>query len=200
MPSSPNSSTTDQRKKLGELVVVVLRARHLTNVKLSKQDPYCSLTINTEKRRTAAIKKGGQHPEWDEQLKFDIYEDMQDQLLRTSTSSKSSGDPDSLGKSSGAKKEGKKVFEKGAKTMRVACYADAPREPELIGEAVFDLAKALNTGEDDDWVTINRKDRYAGEIFIEFTYFIAVRSITSARLFIPLSSSSPSFRVFGSFR
>lgn len=74
---------------------------------------------------------------------------MQDQLLRTSTSSKSSGDPDSLGKSSGAKKEGKKVFEKGAKTMRVACYADAPREPELIGEAVFDLAKALNTGEDD---------------------------------------------------
>lgn len=73
---------------------------------------------------------------------------MQDQLLRTSTSSKGSEDPDSLGKSSG-KKEGKKVFEKGAKTMRVACYADAPREPELIGEAVFDLAKALNTGEDD---------------------------------------------------
>jgi len=73
---------------------------------------------------------------------------MQDQLLRTSTSSKGSEDPDSLGRSSG-KKEGKKVFEKGAKTMRVACYADAPREPELIGEAVFDLAKALNTGEDD---------------------------------------------------
>ena len=28
-----------------------------------------------------------------------------------------------------------------------------------------------------DWVTINRKDRYAGEIFIEFTYFIAVRPL-----------------------
>ena len=31
-----------------------------------------------------------------------------------------------------------------------------------------------------DWITINRKDRYAGEIFIEFTYFIAV-SIASSR-------------------
>lgn len=179
MSLSANSSVGDNRKKLGELVIVVLRAvrplstlpslpppisssplipsllpssalsptqRHLTNVKLSKQDPYCTLTINTDKQRTAAIKKGGQHPEWDEQLKFDIYEDMQDQLLRASTSSNE--DPDSLGRMSG-KKEGKKVYDKGAKTMRLACYADAPREPELIGEAVFDLAKALNSGEDD---------------------------------------------------
>ena len=118
--------------------------RHLTNIKMSKQDPYCSLTINGEKRRTAAIKKGGQHPEWDEQVKFDIYEDMHDQLSRTKE------DQDSLGKStSSTRRERRKVFDKGSHTMRVACYADAPREPELIGEAVFDLAKALNTGEDE---------------------------------------------------
>lgn len=101
------------------------------------------MTIDSEKRRTSAIKKGGQHPEWDEQVKFDIYEDLEDALARKEEDAKKD---DSTGRAQGRKK---KVVEKGRKTMRVACYADAPREPELIGEAVFDLAKALNSGEDE---------------------------------------------------
>ena len=118
---------------------------------MSKQDPYCSLMIGTDKRRTAAIKKGGQHPEWDEQVKFDIYEDMADQLART----KDEQTEDSLGASASSKREKRKMVEKGAKTMTVKCYADAPREPELIGEAVFDLAKALNSGEDEGQYSVH---------------------------------------------
>lgn len=33
--------------------------------------------------------------------------------------------------------------------MRLLCYADDPREPELIGEAVVDLSEVLKKGETD---------------------------------------------------
>lgn len=118
--------------------------RHLTNVKIAKQDPYCSLTIGSETLRTAVIKKGGQHPEWDEQVKFDIYEDAEDVKSTSLAGSESSG---SLGKSTGASR--RKSFAKGTKSVKLAVFADAPREPELVGEAVYDLSKALNTGEDE---------------------------------------------------
>lgn len=38
---------------------------------------------------------------------------------------------------------------KGGKTMRLLCYADDPREPELIGETAVDLAEVLSKGETD---------------------------------------------------
>lgn len=46
-------------------------------------------------------------------------------------------------------KKGSMPNVKGGKTMRVACYADDQREPDLIGEAVVDLTKALTHGEVD---------------------------------------------------
>jgi hypothetical protein len=128
---------------------VALLQRHLTNVKIAKQDPYCSLVVGTERNRTSVIKKGGQHPEWDEQVKFDIVEDASDLLARPKPDGLSASDSSgSLGRP-GAAAGKKKVFAKGTKTLKLAVYADAPREPELVGEAVFDLAKALNTGEDE---------------------------------------------------
>lgn len=173
----------DEPAKLGELVVVILRAvrsderfqahkllvsvaskphpsdafppaaswsqRHLTNVKIAKQDPYCSLVVGSERNRTSVIKKGGQHPEWDEQVKFDIIEDASDLLARPQPDGLSASDSSSSLGRSGAAIGKKKVFAKGTKTLKLAVYADAPREPELVGEAVFDLAKALNTGEDE---------------------------------------------------
>jgi len=33
--------------------------------------------------------------------------------------------------------------------MTLACYADDPREPELIGEATVDLTESLTKGETD---------------------------------------------------
>jgi neural Wiskott-Aldrich syndrome protein len=38
---------------------------------------------------------------------------------------------------------------KSGKTMKLACYADDPREPELIGETEVDLTEVLTKGETD---------------------------------------------------
>lgn len=38
---------------------------------------------------------------------------------------------------------------KGGKSMRLLCYADDPREPELIGETAVDLSEVLTKGETD---------------------------------------------------
>ena len=47
-------------------------------------------------------------------------------------------------------KDGKKAKSiKGGKTMKLACYADDPREPELIGETDVDLTEVLTKGETD---------------------------------------------------
>jgi neural Wiskott-Aldrich syndrome protein len=37
----------------------------------------------------------------------------------------------------------------GGKSMRMFCYADDPREPDLIGECVVDLTEVLTKGETD---------------------------------------------------
>lgn len=38
---------------------------------------------------------------------------------------------------------------KGGKIMKLACYADDSREPDLIGEADVDLTEVLTKGETD---------------------------------------------------
>lgn len=151
--------------------------RHLTNIKLGKQSPYCKVIIGKESRKTAVVQRGGQHPECsycfrfsvdsfafhlrlilplalsllshsgDHQLeKFEIFEDMEDVVARTASGAGS--DAVSADGSTPTKRK-RKVFDKGVRTLRIECYADHPREPELIGSEVFDLAKVLNTGEDE---------------------------------------------------
>lgn len=46
-----------------------------------------------------------------------------------------------------AAKSRKKGSGKGNKAMRIACYADDAKEPEIIGECVVDLTEVLKTGE-----------------------------------------------------
>lgn len=38
---------------------------------------------------------------------------------------------------------------KAKKTMRIACYADDPKEPEIIGEALVSIDDVLSKGEID---------------------------------------------------
>jgi hypothetical protein len=38
---------------------------------------------------------------------------------------------------------------KGGKVMKLSCFADDPREPDLIGEADVDLTEVLTKGETD---------------------------------------------------
>lgn len=80
--------------------------------------------------------------------------------------------------------------------MKLACYADDPREPELIGETEVDLTEVLTKGETDgqscslcfecstdvwyiDWFTLSNKDKFAGKVYIELTFWSNVRVLSS---------------------
>ncbi len=105
--------------------------------------------------------RGGQHPEWDEELRFTIMEDVDDVLTRsesqpdTSLSSSTShslkdGQPGVTTAAALASKSRKgPLIKKGVKSMRVACYADDAKEPELIGECVVTIEDVLKQGEVD---------------------------------------------------
>lgn len=97
------------------------------------------MTHNGEKRRTKAIKRGGQHPEWDEELRFTLHED-QSSLTTTVDGTPPKPPPKDI-------RGPKKV--KGGWIMKIACFADDAREPDLIGEADVDLTEVLTKGETD---------------------------------------------------
>jgi len=98
--------------------------------------------VNGEKRRTKAIRRGGQHPEWDEEIRFTLFEDVSDIMDRTATGSRTPPLPPPKDD-----KEARKI--KGGKFMKLACFADDTREPDLIGEANVDLTEVLTKGETD---------------------------------------------------
>ncbi|KAG2077608.1 hypothetical protein BDR04DRAFT_1088694 [Suillus decipiens] len=151
-------------REIGTLIVVVLKAKNLPNKRhIGKQAPYCCAFLNEEKRRTKAIKRGGQHPEWDEEFRFTVYEATDDELAMNSQLTDTPPPPPPK------KSRPKKI--KGGNSMRLQCYADDPREPDLIGEAVVDLTEVLTKGETDEWFTLMNKDKYAGEVYIELTFW-----------------------------
>lgn len=76
--------------------------------------------------------------------------------------------------------------------MRLQCYADDARDPDFIGETLVDLTEALTKGETDgrsihvnlvnllvdsapEWFTLMNKDKYAGEVYVELTFWSNVR-------------------------
>ncbi|KAG9104549.1 hypothetical protein FRC06_001329 [Ceratobasidium sp. 370] len=174
-------------REIGTLIVVVLRAKNLPNKRhIGKQDPYCSMRFNAETRRTKAVKRGGQHPEWDEEVRFQIYEDAEDELARTA-----GGD-----QTPPPKERFRNI--KGGKTMRLSCYADDPRDPDLIGEAQVDLTEALTKGEVDEWFTLQSKDKYAGEVYLEMTFWSKQKPPAKKKAPRP-STSNPQYGGPGSF-
>ena len=165
--------------------------RNLPNKRqFGKQDPYCVVVLNGETRKTKIIKRGGQHPEWDEEIRFTIFEDSE--ALRGSED----GTPPPLPPKAG---RGPKKIQ-GGKTMAIACFA-ADREPELIGEATVDLTEALTKGETDgthlfhsigasmlmchsEWFTLLNKDKYSGEVYLELTFWSNVRCFIQASVIL----------------
>ncbi|PSR78985.1 hypothetical protein PHLCEN_2v7172 [Hermanssonia centrifuga] len=62
-------------KELGTLVVVVLKARNLPDKhSFFKQDVYTKVTLGETTKQTGIDVKGGQHPVWDEELRFEVFE------------------------------------------------------------------------------------------------------------------------------
>jgi hypothetical protein len=107
--------------------------------RIGKQDPYCTVSYGSDKKQTKPIKKGGQSPNWDEELRFEIWETSDDELRH---------ELDSTG---GVRpvKDAKAAVKKGIikKELRVAVWADDPKDPELIGENVIDITDIPKTGE-----------------------------------------------------
>lgn len=180
-------------KELGTLVIVVGKAvsyqstavansqRNLPNLaRFGKQDPYCTIAIGNEKKKTEPIKRyvatlfdcgicltgsGGQHPEWDTELRFTIMQDADDILAASAAEAEANSlrrkpdglpplpteaqqgvvTPATLASKSRQTKPGKKV----GKTMRISAYADDPKAPELIGEVNASFDAVLSEGEVD---------------------------------------------------
>ncbi|PCH41441.1 hypothetical protein WOLCODRAFT_151484 [Wolfiporia cocos MD-104 SS10] len=150
---------------LGTLVVVILKARNLPNKRhIGKQDPFCSIVFNGEKRRTKAIRRGGQHPEWDEEVRFTLYEEPGEESTRYVDGDASPPPPPPKSTKGPPNIQGGLI-------MAVACYAEDPREPDLIGEAKVDLTEVLTKGETDEWFTLMHKDKYCGEVYLELTFW-----------------------------
>ncbi|KAI3614664.1 hypothetical protein CBS9595_003935 [Malassezia furfur] len=134
------------RRHRGTLVCVVLKAKNLPNKRaIGKQDPYAELCVGSDTQCTQPDRRGGQHPLWDEQLHFEIYDAMQHMLAPDA--------PPTTGH-----------------TLGLACYAH-DKEPVLIGAASLPLDHVLTHGEHDQWVALTKNERYAGEVYLELTFY-----------------------------
>jgi hypothetical protein len=123
-------------------------------------------------------------------VRFQLFEDTEDILARTDASK--DGDPPPVPSKDDLKNRPiNRLNVKGGKTLILSCYADDPREPDLIGEVRIDLTDALKKGEVDgtlhspfcsaylfnvllpltEWYTLLNKDKYSGEVYMEFTFW-----------------------------
>jgi hypothetical protein len=113
------------------------------------------------------VKRGGQTPHWDAQLEFEVWEALGDEVPVVATDSggiapaAAAKDDDILPNQATVGRTRQKSDEEAAKakkkTMKIACYADDPREPDLIGEAELDYAPTLKKGEfDGGWMRAKR--------------------------------------------
>ena len=147
-----------------------------------KKGTWRARRLRSKKEWTGLTGRGGQHPEWDEELRFTINEDTDDLLIRsesqqfdslsskhTSLSSHTNpshptpppkdGTPSASLNSSlsgsvtaqalASKSRKVPIGKKGGKSMKVACFADDAKEPELIGEVTVPIDEVLKLGEVD---------------------------------------------------
>ena len=69
--------------ELGTLVVVVLKARNLRDKHtIHKQDVFTQATLGDIVKKTAVDIRGGQHPVWDEELRFSIAKEASDKTRK----------------------------------------------------------------------------------------------------------------------
>ncbi|KAH7105108.1 C2 domain-containing protein [Auriculariales sp. MPI-PUGE-AT-0066] len=59
-------------RQLGNLAVVVLKARNLPQKSLWKQSPYCVVRFEGAGQQTKIDERGGQHPVWDNEFRFPV--------------------------------------------------------------------------------------------------------------------------------
>ncbi|CAG8448257.1 6088_t:CDS:2 [Ambispora leptoticha] len=70
-------------KIYGELVIVVLKAKNLVNREaIGKADPFATFRIGSNAKRTKTDKRGGQHPEWDEEIRFQLTDEPSNKKMK----------------------------------------------------------------------------------------------------------------------
>ncbi|EKM58259.1 uncharacterized protein PHACADRAFT_252455 [Phanerochaete carnosa HHB-10118-sp] len=86
--------------ELGTLVVVVLKARNLPDKhSFYKQDVFAQVTLQGTTKKTQTDIKGGQHPVWDEELRFSVVDQGKKPIvMEVSCWSKESRTDDVVGK------------------------------------------------------------------------------------------------------
>ncbi|GAA6003696.1 hypothetical protein JCM10207_003551 [Rhodosporidiobolus poonsookiae] len=191
MPPPPPSPTAKE-KILGTLIVIILRAKNLPNkVRIGKQNPYATIQYGLHKKRTSTIERGGQQPEWDAEFRFEILREglggeeqlaAEQSLTVTAAGGVGPALPSKEAAAAGAKLDKPRPsslvsppqtpgYAPGKRVLRVACWADDTREPKLIGEAEVDIEQVIRVGKFDEWVKLERKNRYAGEVYLEMTWY-----------------------------
>jgi hypothetical protein len=50
------------KEEIGQLIIIVVKARNLLNLSLSKQDPVATLQLCDQSSATKSCERGGQHP------------------------------------------------------------------------------------------------------------------------------------------
>ncbi|KIK63709.1 hypothetical protein GYMLUDRAFT_40775 [Collybiopsis luxurians FD-317 M1] len=156
--SSSSVSLPPQHKepRLGTLVAVVLRARHLPDRHVcSKQNVYTRITFCGEILRTKVDIRGGQTPQWDEELRFGVWSETADAMNIPPSPTEG----------------GFKVAD--AKLMKISIWEDTKGPDLLVGEGLLDVSQALHKGEFDEWIPLSRDGTQRGEVFLELTYFSA---------------------------
>ncbi|KAG6832794.1 hypothetical protein H0H92_009412 [Tricholoma furcatifolium] len=87
--------------ELGTLIIVILKAKDLNDKhSFYKQDVFAQVSLNGETKRTSVAVKGGQRPEWDEEVRFPVMKDTLDKFrkLEVACFSKEHKTDDLLGK------------------------------------------------------------------------------------------------------
>lgn len=118
-----------------------------------KQNPFACVSVDHTTLRTRYDRRGGQQPFWDDQLNFEIYDDLQDLVLTSAGVQDANAPP-------------------ASKVLRISCGAEG-KDAEVLGEGVLSLSTVLNDGEHDTWIPIFSRERYSGEVYVELTFYSA---------------------------
>lgn len=103
------------------------------------------MALNTDRKRTQTVKKGGQTPEWDAELRFEVWQDMQDELQSEITAT--GGVRPAAAQDPAKQRANKANSASGKKVLNISVWADDPKDPDLVGDATVDLTEPLKLGE-----------------------------------------------------
>ncbi|KAF7327461.1 C2 domain-containing protein [Mycena kentingensis (nom. inval.)] len=74
------------KDEIGTLVIVVLKAKNLNDKYFWKQDVFAQVSLNGDKKQTRVDVKGGQSPEWDEEIRMPIMRDTHEKYRKLQVS------------------------------------------------------------------------------------------------------------------